>query len=493
MADRLHLQRKHRQVLESLLREHLPEVEVWAYGSRVTGRSHDGSDLDLALRGPELKKIPAGKLVDFEDAVRESSIPFLVEARDWARLPERFHREIERRHVLLVPIHRNLDEAGNWSERLWRDVATLEYGKGLRDEMRQGPVPVFGTNGQIGWHDEPLCPHPGVVIGRKGAYRGVHYSPKPFHVIDTAFYLRPKIDLDARWAYFNLLTQNINGMDSGSAIPSTSREEFYSLPVSVPPLDEQRAIAHILGTLDDKIELNRRMNETLEVMARALFKSWFVDFEPVRAKRAQGESQDVPVGWRMGTLAEVAVARRQNVAPADCGAETPYIGLEHMPRRSIALESWGTARGVKSAKSRFEKGDILFGKLRPYFHKVGIAPVDGVCSTDIVVIAPKSPDWSAFVSATVSSDPFVSYTDQTSTGTRMPRTSWKTMGQFPICIPPDQLALAYQKAMQPILARIVTNIHLSRTLAQIRDILLPKLISGEIRIADAEKGLEAVA
>ena len=169
MADRLHLQRKHRQMLESLLREHLPEVEVWAYGSRVTGRSHDGSDLDLALRGPELKKIPAGKLADFEDAVRESNIPFLVEARDWARLPERFHREIERRHVLLVPIHRNLDEAGNWSERLWRDVATLEYGKGLRDEMRQGPVPVFGTNGQIGWHDEPLCTHPGVVIGRKGA------------------------------------------------------------------------------------------------------------------------------------------------------------------------------------------------------------------------------------------------------------------------------------------------------------------------------------
>ena len=82
-----------------------------------------------------------------------------------------------------------VSETDKWSKRLWRDVATLEYGKGLRGEMRQGPVPVFGTNGQIGWHDEPLCPHPGVTIGRKGAYRGVHYSPKPFHVIDTAFYL----------------------------------------------------------------------------------------------------------------------------------------------------------------------------------------------------------------------------------------------------------------------------------------------------------------
>ena len=102
MADRLHLLPKHRLVLEALLRNHLPDVEVWAYGSRVNGRSHDGSDLDLVLRGPGLKKIPIDCLAEFEEAVRESNIPFLVEARDWARLPESFHREIERDHVVLV-------------------------------------------------------------------------------------------------------------------------------------------------------------------------------------------------------------------------------------------------------------------------------------------------------------------------------------------------------------------------------------------------------
>lgn len=99
MTDRLHLSPRHRTVLLSLLRDHLPGVEVWAYGSRVTGRSHDGSDLDLVLRGPGLEELPIGRLVDFEDAVRESTIPFLDEARDWARLPERFHREIERDYV----------------------------------------------------------------------------------------------------------------------------------------------------------------------------------------------------------------------------------------------------------------------------------------------------------------------------------------------------------------------------------------------------------
>ena len=102
MADRLHLLPKHRLVLEALLQKHLPDVEVWAYGSRVNGRSHDGSDLDLVLRGPGLNEIPSGDLSDFEEAVRESNIPFLVEARDWARLPARFHKEIERDHVVLV-------------------------------------------------------------------------------------------------------------------------------------------------------------------------------------------------------------------------------------------------------------------------------------------------------------------------------------------------------------------------------------------------------
>lgn len=102
MADGLHLQPRHYEELEALLREHLPGVEVWAYGSRVSGKSHDGSDLDLVLRGPGLNEIPIGQLRDFEEAVQESTIPFLVEARDWARLPKRFHQEIERRHVVFV-------------------------------------------------------------------------------------------------------------------------------------------------------------------------------------------------------------------------------------------------------------------------------------------------------------------------------------------------------------------------------------------------------
>jgi type I restriction enzyme, S subunit len=170
----------------------------------------------------------------------------------------------------------------NWRKCYWGDLATLEYGKSLKGYAgKSDSYKVFGTNGPIGWYSEPLCNHPTIVIGRKGAYRGVHFSKEPCFVIDTAFYLSPKTEFDMRWAYYELLGKDINSMDSGSAILSTSRGDFYSLIVKVPPLEEQKAIAHILGTLDDKIEVNRRMNETLEEMARALFKSWFVDFDPV--------------------------------------------------------------------------------------------------------------------------------------------------------------------------------------------------------------------
>ena len=123
MADRLHLSPRHRAEIAALLRKHLPDVEVWAYGSRVTGRSHDGSDLDLVLRAPGLQRIPAVALADLADSIRDSAIPFLVEAHDWARLPARFHPEIEHDHVVLVTNRRptrprsNTEEADGSQER----------------------------------------------------------------------------------------------------------------------------------------------------------------------------------------------------------------------------------------------------------------------------------------------------------------------------------------------------------------------------------------
>lgn len=181
-------------------------------------------------------------------------------------------------------------------------------------------------------------------------------------------------------------------------------------------------------------------------------------------------------------MGDIGVPRREQVTPSEVDGSTPYFGLEHMPRRNIALAEWGHAGDVTSSKFRFKEADILFGKLRPYFHKVGPAPVDGVCSTDVVVLHPREPGWVAWLLMLVSSDEFVRHTDQTSAGTKMPRTNWKDMAAYRIAIPPAQVAAEYEQVAQPMVAMIQQSIHESRNLAALRDYLLPHLLSGEVPV-----------
>jgi len=242
-----------------------------------------------------------------------------------------------------------------------------------------------------------------------------------------------------------------------------------------------------------------------------LLKSWFVDFDPLRAKMGgkqpfgmdaetaalfpsslvPSELGDIPEGWREGQLGDVAINIRDVIQPESIPSDTPYIGLEHMPRRSVALTDWGSAGDVTSHKSAFKSGDFLFGKLRPYFHKVGIAAVDGVSSTDIAIIRPTAYEFYAFVLAIISSDIFVDYTNQLSNGAKMPRINWSDMAKYEMSLPSKPVAEAFNASMAPQLQKIIANTHENRKLAKLRDYLLPKLISGDIRVADVEKMVSA--
>ena len=282
-----------------------------------------------------------------------------------------------------------------------------------------------------------------------------------------------------------------------------TKADMQAIHVRIPDRPTQDRITHVLSKLDARIDVNRRMNRTLEKMAAAIFKSWFIDFDPVHAK-AEGRAPCLPVeiadlfpdtfedsdlgpipkGWKVGSLGDVADSPRRGVNPSDVPPTTPYIGLEHMPRRCIALDAWGRALDVASGKSQFKQGEIMFGKLRPYFHKVGIAPMDGVCSTDIVVVKPKSQDWHGYVISLVSSKAFVDYTDSHSAGTKMPRTNWKDMSRYPLTLPPLSVAKAFQSHVADFHRRIMLNVRQDRRLAVLRDALLPKLMSGEIEVCD---------
>ena len=345
---------------------------------------------------------------------------------------------------------------------------------------------------------------------------GIIKKPDDNMLVSTGFaVLRGKNQiLDTKFLYYFLIQDHIVeklqtiAEHSTSAYPSIRPSDIGSLELGFPPLSEQQAIACILGTLDDKIELNRQMNKTLEEMARAIFKSWFVDFLPVRAKMAartqagglkpeiaklfpdsfeNSELGEIPKGWKIGTLGNVADHPRRGIKPKEIKSDTPYIALEHMPRNCIALSDWVTAENLESNKFEFKKGEILFGKLRPYFHKVGVAPVNGVCSTDIVVVVGESMKWFGFVLGHISSTEFVEYTNAGSTGTKMPRTSWIEMARYQIVLPPEPLASAFTAFIQPSVERIIANINETITLASLRDVLLPKLISGGLRVMVEER------
>jgi type I restriction enzyme S subunit len=256
----------------------------------------------------------------------------------------------------------------------------------------------------------------------------------------------------------------------GAAIPGINLGILKSIPVALPRRAIQDRITAALAAYDDLIENNSRRIAILEEMARSLYREWFVE----RSRNAN---------WRVLALGRLAEEIRDPVDPRAIDPSTPYFGLEHLPRRSIALNSWGTAGEVQSSKIRASQGDILFGKIRPYFHKVGVCPVDSVCSSDIIVLRPKHPEHFGIVLTCVASDLFVAHATQTSQGTKMPRASWQILKEYPVVIPPagtNDTFNAFILHLTGLIRQLgLKNINLRAT----RDLLLPKLISGELDVS----------
>ena len=166
-----------------------------------------------------------------------------------------------------------------WIKTYWGELATLEYGKGLRNHRSESnKYPVYGGNGKIGTCNQYLCDKPGVIVGRKGDF-GIHFSNSPFYVIDTAYWLNCNEKVDPRWAYYQLRCYDINVLNSGSSVPSLSRDVFYSLPVLLPPLKEQKMVANVLELIDQKIDLNKKTSLKIEKIINLIYEFWFLQFD----------------------------------------------------------------------------------------------------------------------------------------------------------------------------------------------------------------------
>lgn len=263
-----------------------------------------------------------------------------------------------------------------------------------------------------------------------------------------------------------------------TAVAGIKASSLAQLSVCVPQIDEQKRIAGVLGTLDHKIESNQAVAKALEEIVATLFKAWFVDFIE-REDLVESAIGPIPYGWLALPLGELSGAHREFIKGA---SELPYIGLDDMPRGSTVLTKWKTAGAPEGQSASFADGDILFGKLRPYFRKVGIAPINGRCSTEILVLRPDDPSYYGFLLGHVSSQRFIDHCVAVSRGTRMPRAEWKDASGYEVAVPPRDVAARFNGLTRPLYGFIRNLVHESHAIASIRDQLLPRLLSGEIRV-----------
>ncbi len=301
----------------------------------------------------------------------------------------------------------------------------------------------------------------------------------------------------------------------GSSVPGFNLGQLRSIPFLLPPLAEQRAIAYILGTLDDMIELNRRMNETLEAIARVFFQSWFVDFDPVRAKLdgRQPEGMDkatadlfpdsfedsplgkIPKGWRTSPLPEVVQVNPQRSLRR--GELAPYLDMKNMPTQGHRPTGWFDRPMASGTK--FINGDTLLARITPCLENGKTAFVDflrqgqvGWGSTEFIVLRPKPPLPTEYAYFLARGEELRTHAIQNMTGSSgRQRVPVECLAQFPLVVPTTGIAKRFGDAVGPLLARAKANSEQNANLAALRDTLLPKLLSGEIRVPDAEKLMES--
>ena len=535
MIDAIDLNPNHLATVEAILAEHVPECEVRAFGSRAAWTARDYSDLDLAIVGQ--RPLDWRTLGRLKEAFEESSLPMRVDVLDWHTISESFREVIRRDYAILQnrATGNGTDLPGQWREMPFSEAVSVNPTVRLdrsetypfvdmaavnadsrsaypsdKREFRGGGS-KFQSGDTLMARITP-CLENG-KIARYHAPKGISeaHGSTEFIVIRE----RPNVT-DNVYAYY--LTQwnevreyaisQMTGTSGRQRVPVNSLDH---LTVPIPPLPEQQAIAHVLGTLDDKIELNRRMNETLEEMARTLFKSWFVDFDPVRAKMERrwrrGESLpglpadlydlfpdrlkdselgEIPEGWEVKALGEVVELNPKE--PMKRGTVAPYLDMASLPT-SGSSPSTPVLRGFRSG-TRFRNSDTLLARITPCLENGKTAFVQSLAtgtlgwgSTEFIVlraIPPVPPEYTYLLAR---DEAFREHAIQSMTGTSgRQRVQVDALAPYLLPYPLAEIWNEFSALVNPVFAQIESNRMESLALAAQRDALLPKLVSGTVRV-----------
>jgi type I restriction enzyme S subunit len=397
--------------------------------------------------------------------------------------------------------------AGEWIDTTIGEQATLQRGVDItKSDQRTGTVPVISSGGMSSYHDTAAASGPGVVLGRKGVVGSVYFIASDYWPHDTTLWVKDFHGNDPRFVYyfFKWMAPRIATMDVGSANPTLNRNHVHPIEIRWPPPFEQRAIAHVLGTLDDKIELNRRMDATLEAMARALLKSWFVDFDPVRAK-AEGcdpglpqpladlfparlvdsELGKIPEGWKVGTLADLSILNPEVWTKETRPAELNYVDLSNTKWGRIEAVTWYEAADAPSRAQRvLRPADTIVGTVRPGNGSYALIYEHGLTgSTGFAVLRPQTTQYAEFVYLAATSAENIDALAHLADGGAYPAVRPEIIAATPVVLPHDKVVGRFSLAAAPLLSKVAQSQQGSRTLAALRDALLPKLISGELRVA----------
>ena len=424
---------------------------------------------------------------------------------------------------------------GEWKDASLSELIKLQRGHDLTDSERHpGEIPVMGSAGQNGYHNTSKAKGPGLVIGRSGASFGrVHFSETDYWPHNTALYVTDFLGNDELFTFHLLKTIDFSSYNSGSAQPSLNRNHIYLIPVKIPPLPEQKAIAHILGSLDDKIELNRRMNATLEGMVQALFKSWFVDFDPVidnalaagnlipeeLAERAEVRRQAladgtanreaakqfpaafqlseemgwIPEGWVVSTIGDEVTAVGGGT-PSTANAlfwngTHPFCTPKDMSSLSSLVLS-DTERHLtdvganKISSGILPEGTLLMSSRAPIGY-LAISEKPATVNQGIIALVKNDTYQPMFLLSWLRSN--MEKIIERANGSTFLEISKKNFKPIPFLRPSEKVLTLFNIPANSIHRKIVNCVSNTNYLTNLRDTLLPKLISGELRIPAAEK------
>ena len=547
MAPAIDLRPDHGKIVADILRDHLPHgFSVWVFGSRAEWETKDSSDLDLALEGDG--PLDARTLTAIEMAFEKSLLPFRVDVVDLGRVDERFRDIVLRGRIALMgDTEQCLDDYTQHTVSELIEAEILEIGDGYRAKNRElapsGLPFARAANIHDGFRFEGADCFPAANLDRAGRsvsqVGDVAFTSKgtvgrvAFVREDTPrFVYAPQVcywrslkhgRVVPRFLYcwmrgqsFRSQLNSVSGQTDMAAF--VSLRDQRNMRLALPPPEQQHAIAKVIGALDDRIELNRRMNTTLEAMARALFKSWFVDFDPVRAKmegRNTGLPDDiaalfpdrlvdselgtVPDGWVIRELGEFTETTPGRSYKSDelVEGETALVTLKSFRRnggyRPDGLKPY---RGPYKPDQVVKPGEIVVActDVTQAAEIVGRSAVVQrsrryvtlVASLDVLILRPNV-EWMkrSFLGLLTSSPRFVAHTHAYTTGTTVLHLQKKSVSEFAFAVPPAELVLRFDNQVRSMAGRVVVDSRQSEVLSVVRDTLLPRLVSGEVRVPAA--------